>query len=249
MTTARCLARPLPLIGAPLRRAVLLTAATLLAALAGPVPAADSAAPLPALVVWDFDDQTVPALSGLPAGHADWLQRSLSESLVGALLQMPGQRVVDRLRLRAVLAEQKLGAGELADEATRLRLGRIVGAQRMVFGGFFVVGGMVQINLRVVETATSRVLFADESTAPFDAVMQDQPQLAARVVRALGGADAAVSSYPADVWQAHDRALALADAGRLDEALAALQALLSSHPGFAPAERLVPVLLQSMARR
>jgi TolB-like protein len=233
--------------GAPRRRAAVLSAGALALALA--LPAAAAPAPLPAVVVWDFDNQTVPALSTLPVGAVDFLQRSLSESLVVALLQSPGQTVVDRLRLQAVLAEQKLGAGELADEATRLRLGRIVGARRMVFGGFFVVGRTVQVNLRVVDTGSSQVLFADESTADFDAVMQQQPQLAARVVRALGGDGGAVAAHPPAAWQAHDRALALADAGRLDEALAALQTLLTAHPGFAPAERLVPVLLESMARR
>ena len=249
MTILRCPALPTPMTGAPLRRAVLLSAATLFAALAGPATAADAAAPLPAVVVWDFDNQTVPALSGVPAGAGDWLQRNLSESLVGALLQSPGQRVVDRLQLRAVLAEQQLGGGDLADEAARLRLGRIVGGQRMVFGGFFIVGGEVQVNVRVVDAASSRVLFSDEATAPLDAVMQQQARMAERVVRALGGSGAAGADHAPELWQAHDRALALADAGRLDEALAALQALLASHPGFAPAERLVPVLLQSMARR
>lgn len=216
-----------------------------------PAAAASDAPPatLPAVVVWDFDNQTVPALSAVPAGQADWLQRSLSESVAAALLRTPGQPVVDRLRLRAVLAEQQLGAGALADESARLRLGRIVGAERMVFGGFFIVGDAVQVNVRVVDTASSRVLFSDETTAPFADVMAQQPQLAARVARALGGADGAAPAYAAEVWQAHDRALALADAGRLDDALLALQALLEQHPGFAPAERLVPILLQSMARR
>jgi TolB-like protein len=215
---------------------------------------ADSASPvtsLPPVVVWDFDNQTVPALASIPAGAADWLQRSLSESLVAALLRQPGQTVVDRLQLRAVLTEQQLGAGELSDQATRLRLGRIAGAQRMVFGGFFVVGDQVQVNVRVVDAATSRVLFSDEATAPFSAVMQQQPALASRVVQAMGGAAGAepAPAHAADIWQAHDRALALADAGQLDEALQALQALLTAHPGFAPAERLIPVLLDTMARR
>jgi curli biogenesis system outer membrane secretion channel CsgG len=212
---------------------------------------ASPAVSLPPVVVWDFDNQTVPALASIPVGAADWLQRSLSESLVAALLRQPGQVVVDRLKLRAVLAEQQLGAGELTDQATRLRLGRIAGAQRMVFGGFFVVGDQVQVNVRVVDAATSRVLFSDEATSPFDAVMQHQPALATRVVQAMGGAAGAEPgpAHADEVWQAHDRALALADAGRLDEALQALQALLTVHPGFAPAERLVPVLLDTMARR
>lgn len=233
------------------RRAWLCQALAVLAvpAVALATAAQTPAARLPAVVVWDFDDQTVAALSALPRDRTAWLRRTLAESLVSALLATPGQVVVDRLRLREVLAEQKLAAGDLADESTRLRLGRIVGAERMVFGGFFVVGDAVQVNLRVVETASSRVLFSDEATAPFESVMQQQPQWAARVAQALGGRGAAAAAFDAETWQAHDAALALADAGRLDEAVAALQRLLQRTPTFEPAERLLQAVLQTMARR
>ncbi|MBT9488593.1 MAG: hypothetical protein IV093_13880 [Rubrivivax sp.] len=229
------------------RRALCLLAAG--AAVALQAAAAQTAPRLPAVVVWDFDNQTVAALSAVPRNQADWLQRTLSESLVSALLQTPGQTVVDRLRLQEVLAEQKLASGSLADENTRLRLGRIAGAERMVFGGFFVVGDAVQVNVRVVDTGSSRVLFSEEQTAPLAEVMQQQPALAARVAQALGGRGAALADHPAAVWQAHDRALALADAGQLDEAVAALQQLLQARPGFEPAERLLGAVLQKMARR
>lgn len=241
-----------PLHGAPglTRRAALLWAALSTAAVAAQTPSGQAGAPrLPAVVVWDFEDRTVAALSAVPRGQADWLRRSLAESLVSTLLRTPGQAVVDRLRLREVLAEQNLGSAALTDDDARLRLGRIVGAERMVFGSFFVVGDAVQVNLRLVDTASSRVLFADEATAPFDAVMAEQPQWAARVARALGGAGGAGGAYPADLWQAHDQAAALADAGRFDAAVAALQRLLQRRPDFEPAERLLSGLLQTMARR
>ena len=54
----------------------------------------------------------------------------------------------------------------------------------MVFGGFFVLGEEVQV-VRVVDTATSRVLFSDETTAP--SVMQQVEGLNRRLARALGG--------------------------------------------------------------
>ena len=79
--------------------------------------------------------------------------------------------VVERQRLKDLLAEQKLTAGALADEDTRLRLGKIIGAQRMVFGGFFVLGDAVQVHVRVIDTATSRVLFSDEAATPLAGVM------------------------------------------------------------------------------
>lgn len=235
----------------PGRRAWLCQALAVLAvpAVSMATAAQTPAARLPAVVVWDFDDQTVPALSAVPPERTTWLRRTLAEGLVSALLATPGQAVVDRMRLREVLAEQKLGAAALADEAARLRLGRILGAERMVFGGFIVVGDAVQVHLRVVDTATSRVLFSDEASAPFDTVMQQQPQWAARVAQALGGRAATGAGFAAEAWQAHDAALALAEAGRLDEAVTALQRLLQAHPTFEPAERSLQAVLQTLARR
>lgn len=221
-------------------------------AFATPAPAqaqAASAAPLPAVVVWDFDDQSPPGLA--PAGASGgYLKRSLGENLTASLLQVPGLAVVERQRMKDLLAEQQISAAELASEDSRVRLGRIVGAGRMVFGGFFVLGSEVQVHMRVVDTATSRVLFSDESTSPLASVMQQVEPMNRRLARALGGAPAAGGpSLSAASWQAYDAALALADAGKLDEAVQALQALLTRDKTFTPAGRQLVALLEKMARR
>lgn len=206
------------------------------------------AAALPAVVVWDFDNQSPPGL--LAAGSADFLKRSLSENLTSTLLQVPGLPVVERQRLKDLLAEQKLAASALADEDARLRLGKIVGAQRMVFGGFFVLGDEVQVHVRVVDTASSRVVFSDETTAAVPAVMQKVAPMNRRLAQALGGGAAVgARSHPPEIWQAYDRALALADAGDFDAAVQALQALLARAQDFTPAERQLVALLDRSARR
>jgi TolB-like protein len=203
----------------------------------------------PAVVVWDFDDQTPAGLSALGRDRLDYLRRALGEQITAALIGQAGIAVVERQRLRDVLAEQKLAGGELADADARLRLGRIAGAARMVFGGFFAVADDVQVNVRVVETATSRVVFSDEFNARVDAVMQHAEVLARRVAHALGGGSAVPRAYPARLWQAYDRALALSDAGHYEQAVAALQALLAEDKEFTPAERQLVALLDKMRRR
>jgi TolB-like protein len=215
----------------------------------GLLPLAPAAAQGSAVVVWDFDDQSPPGLAP-PGGASDYLKRSLGENLTASLLQVPGLPVVERQRLKDLLAEQRVSATELASEDSRVRLGRIVGAGRMVFGGFFVLGSEVQVHVRVVDTATSRVLFSDESTSPLASVMQQVEPMNRRLARALGGAPAGGGTgLAAASWQAYDAALALADAGRLDEAVRALQALLARDSGFTPAERQLVALLDKMARR
>jgi len=222
------------------RRAAL---AGLLAAAAAQAAQTQPAAALPAVVVWDFDNQ-----SPVP-GAGEFLRRALPENLTAQLLRVPGLPVVERQRLRDVLAEQKLAASELADADTRLRLGRIVGAARMVFGGFFVLGEQVQVHVRVVETASSRVLVSDEFTGELGTVMQQVEALNRRLTRALGGGASPGLTYAAASWEAYDRALALADAGRVDDAITALQALLTQDKNFNPAERQLVALLERLSRR
>jgi TolB-like protein len=215
--------------------------AGLAAALAGGAARAQPA--LPAVVVWDFDNQ-----SPRP-GAGEFLRRALPENLTAQLLRVPGLPVVERQRLRDVLAEQKLAAADLADADARLRLGRIVGAARMVFGGFFVLGDQVQVHVRVVETASSRVLVSDEFTGELGTVMQQVEALNRRLTRALGGGASPGLTYAAASWEAYDRALALADAGRADDAITALQSLLAQDKNFHPAERQLVALLERLSRR
>ena len=209
--------------------------------------AVSAASALPAVVVWDFDNQSPGAAGG--GSSSDFLRRSLSENLTASLLQVAGLPVVERQRLKDLLAEQKLSASDLADDDTRVRLGRIVGASRMVFGGFFVLGQQVQVHVRVIDTATSRVLFSDEASSALPDVMQQVESLNRRLVRALGGEQTAGQSFAANSWLAYDQALALADAGRLDDAVQALQALLGKDKTFVPAERQLLALLDKLARR
>ena len=118
-----------------------------------------------------------------------------------------------------------------------------------MFGGYFVLGTEVQVHVRVVDTATSRVLFSDEATAPLQQVMQQVEPMNRRLARALGGASGNGGHYAAASWQAYDGALALADAGRLDDAVQALQVLLTRDKTFLPAERQLVALLDKLARR
>ena len=164
-----------------------------------PALAGTASSTLPAVVVWDFENQTP---GPLPGDRSEFLKRSLSENLTVTLLQVPGLPVVERQRLKDLLAEQKLGSTALADDDARLRLGKIVGAQRMVFGGFFVLGEQVQVHVRVIDTATSRVLFSDEAVAPLATVMAQVASLNQRLARALGGAAVVSQGHPPERWQA-----------------------------------------------
>lgn len=109
-----------------------------------------------AITVWPFDSDVF--------GHEAFanerlLAQEILPDLLGAELSVsPRLRLVERQRLGEVLNEQKLGASGLADQATRLRLGRLVGARWMVFGSYLRIGDSWQIDTRVVDVESSRIL-------------------------------------------------------------------------------------------
>ncbi len=130
--------------------AVLFAAAAGGCAAGGAARGPDEGGP-PSVAVWDFDDltaggETQPGLGELLAARA-----------VEAFQAGGKYAVVERQRLLLALEELHLGSGALADESTRLRLGRMTGARYMVFGGFQVVAGRMRLDLRMVEVETGKV--------------------------------------------------------------------------------------------
>lgn len=106
-----------------------------------------------AVAVWDLEDVS-------PMGVA---QPDLAEFISARVLETlkaQGADIVERQKLLMVLKELSLGESQLADPETQLRIGRLSGAKRMIFGGYQVVGKSMRIDLRLVDVETSRVLTA-----------------------------------------------------------------------------------------
>ncbi|NOZ69974.1 MAG: hypothetical protein GXP46_12210 [Deferribacteres bacterium] len=112
-----------------------------------------------AVAVWDIDNLT-PSASEQPD-----LGELLSAEIIRTIQEKAGYTVVERERLLLALEELHLGSASLADESTRLRLGRISGAGLMVFGGYQVIGGRMRLDLRLVDVETGRVKKAVHKTA------------------------------------------------------------------------------------
>jgi hypothetical protein len=111
-----------------------------------------------AVAVWDPED-----LSIKDSGRPD-LGQVLSGEIIQTL-QASGIKVVEREKLVAMLEELKLGSSELADESTRLKVGRMIGAREMVFGGYMVVGNTMRLDLRRIDVATGKVIKTAKNTA------------------------------------------------------------------------------------
>ncbi|MEW5801068.1 MAG: CsgG/HfaB family protein [bacterium] len=129
-----------------------------------------------AAAVWDFDDLSPSAGDRPPLGEL------LSAQVMEVLASSGDVVVIERERLHLALEELKLGTTSLADEATRLQLGRLAGARLMVFGAYQSIAGTMRLDLRLVEVETGRVLKAVKraaSSADFSAWLKAAREAAA----------------------------------------------------------------------
>lgn len=110
------------------------------------------------VAVWDLEDLT-------PGGslHPD-LGEPLSAKVIETLKEIGDHTVVERERLVLALEELNLGTTSLVDESTRLRIGRLVQAQMMIFGGYQVIADHMRLDLRLVEVETGKILRAAQQT-------------------------------------------------------------------------------------
>lgn len=141
---------PKPLIGISL---------LLLMFLSGCSTAPSMERPTPAVAVWDLENLNPNEAIGTDMGEL------LASEVIATLKEAGTFEVVERQRLILALEELNLGSSSLADNATRLKIGHIVGARFMVFGSYLVLGDMMRLDLRLVEVETGSVVKAAEKTA------------------------------------------------------------------------------------
>jgi hypothetical protein len=112
------------------------------------------------IAVWDLED-----VSPLGEARPD-LGELLSSQIIETFKNQVKYTVVERERFLLALEELGLGTTSLVDDNTRLKLGRIVGAKLMVFGGYQIIGDFMRLDLRLVEVETGKTLKAVAKTTP-----------------------------------------------------------------------------------
>lgn len=202
----------------------------------------------PTMAVWDFDNNTMGSMADIEAMEP--LRRIFPESLMARLADAPDLKLVERIYLRELLDEQKLGSSDLADQDARLKIGRLLGARYMLFGDYLALGPVLRMDVRLVDSETSRVLFSEQLTGDQDSVLAGMPDLAVPLLSSLGLAAAqatGVSASP-DIWREYEQGLAHMEAKRYEQAVEVFRAILRSDAGFKPAERQLVLTLERMAR-
>jgi curli biogenesis system outer membrane secretion channel CsgG len=110
------------------------------------------------VAVWNLENLSIVSDQGQD------LEDFLTAKIVETLKNESDYEVVEREQLLLALEELNIGSSALAGEQTGLRIGRILGAQLMVFGAYQFIGDTMRIDLRLVEVETGRILLTSKRT-------------------------------------------------------------------------------------
>jgi TolB-like protein len=185
-------------------------------------------------VVGDEHAALNPLISGVP------------ELVLLELARNPAIRTVEPGRLRRVLQSQKLDPQGRIDDEAASHVGRILGAQWVIRGNFTSDGrGTIRIAAYMVDVATGQV----EHNASAEGKQANLAALIGQIAEHLGH-DLHLAELPKDSKRARElaqkasyqstllfaRAIEARDAGRVRQAIAMLQQLLSNDPAYEPAQ-------------
>lgn len=148
----------------------LLAAAALVAAplLAAPTLAAQAPDTRPIVAVLSFDNNSI----GKDARDFDGLGKGIQDLLISDMASNPKVRLVDRDRIQKVLEEQNLVKSGAIDPATAVRVGRILGASYMIYGGFMSDGrGNMVLTAHTTDIESSQIENPQKVQAKTDDVL------------------------------------------------------------------------------
>ncbi len=191
-----------------------------------------NAADVPVVSVMYFDnDSKDPEL--------EYLRKGLADLLITDLVAWEGVRVVERTRLEDVLKELNFQQTKYVDKATAAKLGKVLNSTYLIYGSLILTGSKLTIAARLVQAANGEVLITvkeqDERDKIFDIEQRLVNQLVAKIDSKLSATDQARRKARVPdlaTLVAYGKALDLSDQGKVDEAQAAMRAVVSKSPTF-----------------
>ena len=194
----------------------------------------------------------------------DGLSKGIADLLITEMAANQNIRLIERDQVQKLIDEQKLVTGGQVDRETAVRVGKLLGAQHMIFGGFMadpkgnfridaravgVEQGVIEYSERVQDKsdnvmdligALAGKLNAGMHLPPMPARTGDAGRMAAPAVTgavAQAGAPTAAPKLPMKYAVMYGKALDMTDRGDKARAVELFGAVLKEFPDFEPAKK------------
>lgn len=192
----------------------------------------------------------------------DGLSKGVPDFLVSEMAGNPGIRVIERDQVQKLVDEQKLITGGQVDRETAVKVGKLLGAQHMIFGGYMAdPKGNFRIDARAVNVETGEIEHTERVQDKSDNIMPLIGQLAEKLnagmklpamprrtgaaspapasmgaPAAAPAADAPRAKLPMRLAVMYGKALDMKDRGDKARATELFNAVLKDFPDFPPAK-------------
>jgi TolB-like protein len=177
------------------------------------------------------------------------LKKGLADMMITDLSNINMLNIVERDRLESILKEQKLSKSAQVDPATAAKVGKLLGAQVILTGGYFEMMGSLRIDARFIDVETGKILKSDGVDGATSSFFKIQKQLSWKIIKNL---DTKISDKEkADLTKIgnsknisledtkiYSEALDLYDNGKLEQAKKILDKLITKYPDFQSAKNL-----------
>lgn len=175
------------------------------------------------------------------------LKKGLADMLITDLMSVKSLSIVERARLEDILKEQKLNNSKSFDAATASKIGKLLGVEVILTGGFFEMMGTLRVDARFIEVETGKILKSDGVEGPVTGFFSLEKDLVKKILTNLDVKLTEEEQSSLDRSQKEEQvsyqttllysgALSSIDEGKHLQGAEKLNAVLAVNPDFAPAK-------------
>jgi TolB-like protein len=177
------------------------------------------------------------------------LKKGLADMMITDLSNINMLNIVERDRLEAILKEQKFSKSSQVDPSTATKVGKLLGAQVILTGGYFEMMGSLRIDARFIDVETGKILKSDGVDGATSSFFKIQKQLIWKIIKNL---DTKISdkekanltkienskNISLEDTKIYSEALDLYDNGKSEQAKKIFNKLITKYPDFQAAKNI-----------
>ncbi|MEJ2665261.1 MAG: CsgG/HfaB family protein, partial [Spirochaetia bacterium] len=151
-----------------------------------------------------------------------WLSKGLADMLISDITGVPDVTVVERENIEKIIKEQERSVSDLYDEKSAIAIGKLLNANRLIYGSFIILNDTIRIDARLVDVTTAKILNSFEVSGAVKKVLTLEKQLTLEFLKAMGvevpTLKLEVDTSSLDAAEAYYTGIQLLDEGSISQA-------------------------------
>ena len=181
------------------------------------------------------------------------LRKGMADMLITDLSKVKSLDIVERARLEEIMKEQEMSNSKSFDNNTAVSMGKLLGAETILTGSFFEMMGTLRVDARFIDVETGKILKSDGVQGLVSDFFTLEKDLVDKIIvnlelKLTDDEKAYLKLNREGEQLSYEDALTfsegldLMDLGKKDKARAKIEAVLTKHPKFEPANNAIAKL-------